>query len=86
MARTVEVFTAGCGVCNELVNLVRSIACSSCDVSVLDMKDPAIAERAKAMGIMAVPAIAVNGSPVERNARGGYDEVALRSAGVGSAV
>lgn len=86
MARTIVVFTAGCDVCNDLVNLVRSAACSSCDVTTLDMKDPAVAERAKAMGIVAVPAIAVNGVPVARNAHGGYDEVALRSAGIGSAM
>ena len=85
MARTVEVFTAGCGVCNDLVNLVHSVACSSCDVTVLNMQDPSVADRARSMGIQSVPAVAVNGTLVERNAQGGYDEAALRSVGIGSA-
>ena len=86
MKRNVEVFTAGCGVCDDLVNLVRSIACSSCDVTVLDMKEPEVAERAKAMGIRTVPAVAINGKLADCCTGGGYDEATLRNAGIGSAV
>ena len=35
--RTVEIFSAGCPACDETVQLVRAIACPSCDVAVLDM-------------------------------------------------
>jgi glutaredoxin 3 len=59
MTRKVEVFTAGCGACDEVDNLVRSVACSSCDVTVLDMKDPDVAERAKSIGVRSVPAVVV---------------------------
>jgi glutaredoxin 3 len=86
MKRNVEVFTAGCGVCDDLVNLVRLIACSSCDVSVLDMKDPDVAERGKAIGIRSVPAVAINGKLADCCTSGGYDEATLRNAGIGSVV
>ena len=75
--------TAGCGVCDEIVTLVRSIACSSCDVTVLDMNDPQVAERARAIGVRTVPAVAVDGTLTAYSPTGGYDEVTLRAAGIG---
>jgi glutaredoxin 3 len=81
--RKVEVFSAGCRACDETVQLVRSIACPSCDVSVLNMKDPKIAERAKALGIRSVPSIAVDGKLAACCSGRGPDEAALRSAGIG---
>jgi hypothetical protein len=81
--RKVEVFSAGCRVCEEAVQLVRSIACPSCDVSVLNMKDPKVAERAKARGIRSLPAIAVDGKLAACCSGRGPDETALRSAGIG---
>ena len=38
--REVEVFSAGCGMCDETVALVQSLACGSCDVVVHDMHQP----------------------------------------------
>jgi glutaredoxin 3 len=81
--RKVEVFSAGCRACDEAVQLVRSIAGPSCDVSVLNMKDPKVAERAKALGIRSVPAIAVDGKLAACCSGRGPDERALRSAGIG---
>jgi len=40
--RKVEVFSAGCPACVETVKLVQQIACSSCEVEVLDMQGPPI--------------------------------------------
>jgi hypothetical protein len=37
--RKVEVFIAGCGLCDETVALVERLACGSCDVSVHDMQE-----------------------------------------------
>jgi len=81
--RKVEVFSAGCPACEEAVQLVRSIACPSCEVSVVDMKDSKIAQRAKALGIASVPAIAVDGTLAACCSGRGPDEAALRSAGIG---
>jgi hypothetical protein len=43
--RKVEVFSAGCPACEPVVELVKSIACPSCEVQVLDMKEPGVAEK-----------------------------------------
>ncbi len=84
--RKVEVFSAGCGVCEETVSLVRRIACDSCDVSVLDMRDDQVAGRAKRLGIRAVPAVVVDGELAACCAGSGPTESALRAAGVGQAL
>ncbi len=81
--RTVEVFSAGCAVCQETIDLVNRLACPSCDVSVLDMQDDAAATRAKALGIRFVPAVAINGTLADCCAGSGPDEAALRAAGLG---
>ncbi len=84
--RKVEVFSAGCGVCDEAVSLVRRIACDSCEVSVLDMREDQVAERAKRLGIRALPAVVVNGEVAACCVGSGPTESALRAAGVGQAL
>jgi glutaredoxin 3 len=81
--RKVEVFTAGCAACNEVVEVVRRSACPSCDVAVLDMHDINVAKRAKALGIRSVPAVAINGIVANCCAARGVDEQVLRAAGLG---
>lgn len=84
--RTVEVFSAGCAVCEETIELVNRLACPSCDVSVLDMQDDAVAARAKALGVLSVPAVAIDGELTDCCAGRGPDEAALRAAGLGQAL
>ena len=81
--RHVEIFSAGCSVCQEAIDLVNRIACPSCDVVVLDMTDAAIAQRAQTLGIQSVPAIVIDGVLAECCTGRGVDEEALRRAGVG---
>ncbi len=81
--RKVEVFSAGCPACEEAVHLVRSIACSSCDVSVLDMEDATVAKRAQTLGIRSVPAVAVDGKLAACCSGRGPEQTALRAAGIG---
>ena len=76
--RTVEIFTAGCPVCNDVVELVRRIGCPSCEITTLDTNDKNIAIRAGALGIHQVPSVVVDGKLVQ-----GIDEKSLRSAGIG---
>jgi len=45
--RKIEIFSAGCAVCDETIELVNEIACPSCEISVLDMRDKTVAERAR---------------------------------------
>jgi len=81
--RTIEVFSAGCPVCEETIGLVNRIACPSCEVLVLDMQDTAVAARAKQLAIGAVPAVVIDGKLADCCAGRGPDEAALRAAGLG---
>ena len=81
--RIIEVFVAGCPACDQAVELVNRIACDSCDVQVLDMHDSEVAEKAKALGVRAVPAVAVDGKLAACCESGGPDEASLRAAGIG---
>jgi glutaredoxin len=81
--RKIEVFSAGCPACDETVNLVKRIACPSCEVTILDMKDPEVAKRAKSLGVRSVPAVAIDGRLAACCAKGGSDEATLRAAGLG---
>lgn len=81
--RKVEVFSAGCPVCVDVVSLVQSLACPSCEIEVHDMRDIAVAQRAKALGVRSVPAVAINGQLAGCCAGRGVDEASLRAAGLG---
>ena len=84
--RTIEIFSAGCPACSDAVKLVESMVCPSCEVQVLDMHDPEVAERAKALGVRSVPAVVVDGKLAGCCSGRGPDEQALRDAGVGSPI
>ena len=81
--RKIEVFTAGCPLCDETVAMVKRIAGASCDVEVLDMNQVAVAAKAKRYGVARVPAVAINGELADCCAGGGPDEQTLRAAGLG---
>ena len=81
--RKIEIFSAGCPVCEDTINLVNSLACASCEISVLDMNDKTVASRAAALGIRSVPAVAINGTLTSCCADRGVDETTLRAAGIG---
>ncbi len=67
--RLVEVFTAGCPLCDETVNLVRELACFNCEVQIWDLREGCATnecrEKAAVYGIHRVPAIVVNGKLAE---------------------
>lgn len=81
--RKVEVFSAGCPMCQETIDLVKRLACGSCEVTVLDMKKSDVAQRAKQLGIRSVPAVAIDGQLAGCCAGRGPDENVLRAAGLG---
>ncbi len=83
--RTVEVFSAGCPACQAAIELIKRVACSSCEVTVLDMNDISIAKRARDLGVRSVPAVAINGQLASCCSNAGVDEQALRTAGLGQA-
>ena len=81
--RKIEVFSAGCPACDETIERVNRVACAACEVSVLDMNQPEVAERAKDLGIRSVPAVVIDGKLAECCAGRGPDEATLRAAGLG---
>jgi glutaredoxin len=85
--RRVEVFTAGCPICNDAVRLVTSLACPGCEVQVYDLREGCATnecrEKATSYGVTAVPAVAVNGTLLDCCRRGAIDAEVLRAAGIG---
>ena len=89
--RQVEVFTAGCPVCEPAVELVTELACQDCEVTVHDLRqtgeaftgEDSVAERAAQYGIKTVPAVVVDGSLVSCCRHGGPDRGELTQAGIG---
>jgi glutaredoxin 3 len=81
--RKIEVFTAGCPLCDETVAMVNRVACSSCDVEVLSMSDPGVAAKARTYGVVRVPAVVINGRLADCCAGGAPNEETLRAAGLG---
>lgn len=81
--RKIEIFSAGCPACEETIELVQRLACDSCEITVLDMRDPKVAARARSLGVKSVPAVAVNDELASCCAGRGPDKDALRAAGIG---
>ena len=81
--RKVDVFSAGCPVCQDTVDLVQNLACPSCEVTVLDMNDPDVARRATTLGIRSLPAVVINDKLSDCCAGRGVSEDVLRAQGLG---
>lgn len=88
--RTVEVFTAGCFLCDETVKLVNELACPSCKVKVYNLAEPCDSkeciEKAKEYGINSVPTVVVDGDIVACCQREKPDREALMAAGIGKSL
>jgi glutaredoxin 3 len=81
--RTIEIFSAECPACEDTIALVNRLACPYCEVTVLDMKQPDVASRAKELGIRSVPTVVIDGRLAECCAGRGPEEQTLRAAGLG---
>lgn len=83
LKRRIEVFSAGCPVCEDTISLINKVACPSCEILILDMHQSAVAKKAKGYGIRSVPAVVIDGKLADCCAGRGPDEATLRAAGVG---
>ena len=81
--RKVEVFTAGCGVCEPTVNLVKEMACSNCDVVVHNLKNDDAFAKAHEYGVKKVPAVVVDGKLAACCVSGAVTREGLEAAGIG---
>lgn len=81
--RNIEIFSAGCPACEETIALVNSLVCPSCEVTVLDMRRPEVAARAKGYGIRSVPAVVIDGGLASCCEGRGPQAADLKASGVG---
>jgi hypothetical protein len=81
--RRVEVFTAGCPVCQGVVDMVNELACPHCEVSIYNLNQNEGVEEAKVYGVTALPSVAVNGQLLECCKRGPVTKEDLDAAGIG---
>jgi hypothetical protein len=78
----IKIFSAGCPLCLEVIEVVMREVGSSCEVIVRSMTDARGFGRATALGVRSVPAIAIDGKLVSSGS--GIDVMKiLRDAGLG---
>ncbi len=83
--RKVEVFTAGCPLCDKTVQLVKELSCPSCDVTVYDLRKEGL-DKAKQCGVDSVPTVVVDGKILDCCARKGPTRADLKAAGIGTSL
>lgn len=85
--RIVEVFTAGCPICEEAVKVVKSAICPECQLKIYDLREGCAADechdKATRYGVKRVPAVAVDGELLDCCRSDGISFKVLRAAGVG---
>ncbi len=82
--RKIEIFSAGCPVCDRAISTVEDMADDRFDVRVLDMNDPKVAERARNLGVASVPAVFMDGQLLDCCGAQGVTPDSLRDAGIGA--
>lgn len=88
MARKVEVFVAGCPVCEPAVKLVKEMACGNCEVTIYDLRESCATDecrtKAEQYGIKRLPAVAIDGQLADCcSTQQGITREALAAAGLG---
>jgi glutaredoxin len=82
-SRKIEIFSAGCAVCEDAITLVKELACASCEVEIRDMRQADVAAQARQYGIRSVPAIVIDGKLADCCTGRGVEKTALQAAGIG---
>jgi len=88
MKRQIEIFTAGCPVCEPVVALVKETACENCEITIHNLskqnENTDGITKMKEYGVKRLPSIAVNGKLIDccRNVEIVKDN--LVNAGIGS--
>src|SRR5262245_59525125 len=77
--RKVEVFSAGCAFCHEVIDVVRREAGSSSQIIVHNMTDARSLARAEQFGIRSVPAVVIDGKLASGCTGKGVDIQALKN-------
>lgn len=85
--RKVEVFTAGCLVCEDTVKMVKELACESCEVTVYNLNKSCDSgnclEKVNQYGIKKVPTVVVDGKIADCCVASGPTLEGLKTVGFG---
>lgn len=85
--RLIEVFSAGCFICENAIEKIKALACPSCEIKVYDLnkgcESKEYVDKAKKYGVKSVPAVAIDGKLVDCCSNKGIDFEALKKAGLG---
>lgn len=88
MGKTIEVFIAGCPLCDEAVKTVQAVACLNCEVKVYDLREGCATNECRALaaryGVQQVPSVVVDGKIAACCQAEGVSEASLRALGVGT--
>ncbi len=89
MGKTVEIFIAGCPLCDEAVKTVQAVACPNCDVKVYDLREGCATNECRDLaaryGVQQVPTAVVDGQNAACCQAEGINEANLRALGIGVA-
>ncbi|MDA8215428.1 MAG: thioredoxin family protein [Nitrospiraceae bacterium] len=81
--RKIEIFVAGCPLCDETIKLVKELSCPSCDVTVYDLRKEGM-DKARKYGVNSVPTVVVNGKILDCCVRRKPTAADLKAAGIGT--
>ena len=81
--RKIEIFSAGCPICTDTIEQIEALACSSCEVEVLDLHDESNAAHAIQAGIRSIPTVLIDGELADCCSGRGVDMKVLQAAGLG---
>jgi hypothetical protein len=87
MKRQIEIFTANCPVCDPVVKMVKDLACDNCEIITYDLvqqcEDKTCLSKLKEYNVQKIPAVAVNGQPLDCCRDNAITKEALMTAGIG---
>jgi len=86
--RQIEIFTAGCPVCEPVITLVKKTACENCEITIHNLSEQNENTegiiKMKEYGVKKLPAIAVNGKLIDCCKNIEITKDNLVNAGIGS--
>ena len=81
--RKIEIYSAGCSICNNVIEQMREAACKSCDIIIRDMMLPEVQRSAADIGILSLPAVVIDGKLASCCSGRSVDLEVVRQAGLG---
>jgi hypothetical protein len=81
--RKIEIFSAGCPLCQSTIEKIKQASCPSCDIDILDIYDSRVAQRASSLGVLSLPAVLIDGKLAQCCSGRGVDIDTLQASGLG---